>query len=176
MTSLFSKRSLYSFIGLIMSAAIIYLVAHSTIIKPRQAELESMNKSVGLFEKQVNKVNDQPNNELQSNENVTESIPGSPQPGDVLLQIEEFATKSNSTVNLIESVMVEENTEYEVLPEGIEQTGYTIEITATSLEDANTFLTSFKKSKRLFSANNLSVNKIENGVSLIVTIIVYYKS
>lgn len=173
MNKLFSKRTVYSVIGLIIGVAIVYFISYSTLIKPMKAELASTNENVALFEAHVNN-GSPPINQDQSIKNATESIPTSEQPDKVLLSIGDFASKANVTINLIESGDVDDSTASTNSPEGIEKVRYTLEATATTLENANTFLSSLKNSERLFIVDNLTVNKTENDISLIVTFTAFH--
>lgn len=165
MNRLLSKRTLYSMSGLVICLAIIYFIAYSTLIQPLQAELTSTNKSVALFEAQVDKLGSQPSSkEERDQKSVTEMIPSSEQPDEVLISIEKFASSAGIAVNSIKSGDLSTN-----LPEGIKGNSYTLEGTTTNLENANTFLTSLKKGNRLFLIDKLTVNKTANEVSFTVT-------
>lgn len=170
MNRFLSKRSLYSIIGLAICLGIIYYTAYTILVQPMQVALTSTNKSLALFEAQVEKLESQPNDKVRTDEKGIEAtIPGSEQPNKILLSIEKFALNAKVNVNSIKTEKLDDRTDSKKMPEGIKENSYTLEGTATSLENANAFLSLLKKSNRLFLIDKLTVNKNSNAVSFIVT-------
>ncbi|MFZ3578199.1 hypothetical protein [Virgibacillus sp. DJP39] len=175
MNKLLSKHTLYGIIGVFISVAIIYSISYSLIIKPMQAELQTINKNVKMYDAQLSNIED--NLETESSE-LTEIaaqlVPSSPQPDVILVQIEKFSVESNTTVTMIESTILEEKKETSTLPKKIKKTGYTIEASSPSLESINTFLTLLKENEPLFTIEGLTVTKTGNQqFSLLVTFVAY---
>ena len=167
-----SKRLILAIAGVLSAVIIIYLFAYFVVLKPMKTELNSTNKTIELFESQVSKATTTPNEATNNSDVIINLIPSQPEPEDVLLELENFASTSNTTLNLLESVPLDEETKTE---EGTVKKLYLIEATAATLEDANRFLNSFKNSERLFIVDQLIVTKTEQAISIIVNFAVYHQ-
>ncbi|WP_430784810.1 hypothetical protein VBD025_09450 [Virgibacillus flavescens] len=171
MNKYLSKRRILGITAVVCTTIIIYLVAYSLVLKPMKSELTSTNKTIELFQSQVNKTTSSTNLSEDSG-NAMDLIPSQPKPESVLLQLEKFASQSNTTIDSLESVPLDEETKTD---EGPIEKHYSLDATAASLEDVNKFLESFKNSNRMFIVDELTVTKEKESILINVAFAVYHQ-
>ncbi len=140
-----------------------------------KADLEAAKKEVAMFEKQYEKIADQPTGDTVEGNQTTEElkIPFQKEPDNLLKNVQIMADEANVTIQLLQTVDTS-NEEGNQLPSGVGSTTFSLEAESNQLDQMNAFLTAIKGSKRLITINTLNLDKNANGVYLIVTLTTYY--
>lgn len=177
MNDFLSKRTILIVTSIFIVSISIYFISYFIVVKPMKDELAITNETIEMYQEQIDIMKNQSTDQINNKRTVLASIPSTLQPDEILLQIEELTSNSSIKVNYLETINIEKTPNPSELPEGIEKTTFIMEAAASSLKDANTFLTAFKNSNRLFVIDKLTISKTEdNNFSLIITFSAFHTS
>ncbi|SEQ11195.1 hypothetical protein SAMN05216232_1584 [Virgibacillus subterraneus] len=175
MINQWTKKYTYALIGVIVATLIIYGISYFSIINPMQAEIDTMDMKVSMYENQITKSaisENKPNEEFSS---VSLQVPTEKSPDDVLVNLENIASTANVTINYIGSninvsEIQQEDEETKKLSENI----YSLDATAANLGDINVFLSKVLESERLMIIDTINIQQDEDQVFLTISFKTYY--
>lgn len=172
-----TKIHTYSFAGIIVALLVIYIISYLSIIKPIQADVESLNKEVSRYEAQYEKiVNQSDNNTIDEQlSSVALQLPTEKSPDTVLVNIQNIAEFSNVTIDYIESgIQVKNQQVEEESSSDINKTMYLIDASTSSTANINIFLDKIRRSERLLYIDTINIRQEADQVYLTITIQTYY--
>lgn len=163
--------------GILVSVLLIYGISYLYMIKPMKAEADMLSSEAAVYEKQYEKVTDQPGEEAENQElaSVGLMVPNQKSPDDVLLNLQKVASSANVTIESIQSVMQEESLQEEENPtKSMNESVYLVDASSKSLNDINTFLEGVLKSDRLMIIDAMNVQQDGEQVYLTITFNAFY--
>ncbi|RKQ29892.1 hypothetical protein [Oceanobacillus halophilus] len=171
-----SKKLTYLLIGVILSILIIYGISYLSIIKPLQAEKSAINQQVSMYEKQLDSVSNQTTESLDDDLiEVAEKVPKQPYPDEVIRDIRQISSSTNVVIDYLassESSGPGDGEEEE--SSSILEKSYTLDATATNVEDLNDFMNQLITQERLMTIDTISLQQAENDVFLTISFTTFY--
>ncbi|MEN1968228.1 type 4a pilus biogenesis protein PilO [Lentibacillus sp. N15] len=159
--------------GVIGCIVLVYCLLYLRMVQPVKTELASLDQQVTMYERQTKQLQKKENSNSPSDQpDVFDTIPTQTELDRLLLELQDMASSANITINHIQSVTEEENEAVD-LPEGIRAVSYTLEASAQSLKQVNTFLQTIETCKRLVTIDSIHVDRNSDKPVLTLTFSIF---
>ncbi|MFC4022545.1 type 4a pilus biogenesis protein PilO [Oceanobacillus longus] len=170
------KIHTYIAVGLFVAILVIYGISYLNVIKPLNAEMDSLAKEVSIYDKQLDKLTNEEETDVSADlSEVSRKVPNSKSINNVLIELQEIATRADVSIDYIGAdeeltVQTDEKEESSVLDES----SYTLDATATNLGEIDTFLDGVTNSNRLIRIDTINLQHSESDVYLTITFTAFH--
>ncbi|MGJ9457198.1 hypothetical protein [Oceanobacillus sp. CF4.6] len=170
------KIHTYIAVGLFAAILVIYGISYLNVIKPLNAEMDSLAKEVSMYEKQLDKLTNEEEADVSADlSEVARKVPNSKSVNIVLTELQEIAAHADVSIDYIGAggeinVVTGEEVDNPIIDESI----YTLDATATNLGAINSFIDGVITSNRLIRIDTMNIQHAKTDVYLTITFTAFH--
>ncbi|WP_047985087.1 type 4a pilus biogenesis protein PilO [Ornithinibacillus californiensis] len=171
MNNKWPKAFTFIFIGIFLIAGLLYLTLFFTVVEPKKAELDQVEKEIAMYENAVNRISDQEHSENNDEEQtkLLTQIPDTKETDSVLASLNKLASRNSVTINYVESIEPSESSTTQ-----LNQASYLVEVGADNLRNVNVFIAGMLDGERFATVDTIEISQNEADVFARINFTTYY--